>query len=248
MFRLFRLLINAAVLFLVVYLAGQAFLDHVFEKNIGAKVRIGSIRLHVNPTEIEVKRIRISNLKGFKEPYMAILPEVFIRINLPDLFKGKTHIELMRINLEEIRVEYNAAGQVNLNELRKILTQKQAVQTKSNNGSRPTASSALQISSKSSPPPQVRIDRAVLSLGKAVYADTSKKPAYHKEFALNVHEQTLENAVDPLAVTQQIISAILSRAGLNLASAKLDQWGAEMGVQTGELVENAKKSLEEFFK
>ena len=248
MFRLFRLLINAAVLFLIVYLAGQAFLDHVFEKNIGAKVRIGSIRVHLNPAEIEVKRIRISNIKGFKEPYMAMLPEVFIRINLQDLLRGKTHIELMRINLEEIRVEYNAAGQVNLNELRKILSQKQAAQAKSNGGSRPAASSSQQVSSKSSPPPQVKIDRAVLSLGKAVYADTSKKPAYHKEFALNVHEQALENAADPLSVTQQIITAVLSRAGLNLAGAKFDQWSAQMGVQTGEMVENAKKSLQEFFK
>ncbi len=250
MFRLIRFLMNAAFLLLILYIAGQAFLDHVFESNIGAKVRIGSVRLHLNPAEIEVRRIRISNLKGFSEPYLAILPEVFIRVNLPDLLKGRTHIELMRINLEEIRVEYNSAGQVNLNELRKILSQKQAAQAKSGVSRAPQSQSQAQaISSQTAKPvSQVKIDRAVLSLGKAVYADTSKKPAYRKEFALNVREQKLDNAEDPLALTQQIITAILSRAGASLAGAKFDQWGAQVGAQTGELLENAKKSLQDFFK
>ncbi len=247
MFRLIRFFINIAVLLLVVYVAGQSFLDHVLEDSIGAKIRIGSVRLHLNPTEIEVKRIKISNLKGFKEPYMAIIPEIFIRISVPDLLKGKTHIELMRINLEEIRIEYNSAGQLNLNELRKILTEKQAVAVKSTT-SRSSASSEPVSRKQNDAASQGKIDRAVLSLGKAVYADTSKNPVYRKEFTMNVREQVLQNAADPLAVTQQIISVILSRAGLNLAGAKLDQWGAQMGVQTGELVENAKKSLESLFK
>lgn len=247
MFRLIKLLIKAAVVLAVIYLAGQSFLDHMFEKNIGAKVRIGSIRLHVNPTEIEVKRIKIYNLKGFKEPHLAVLPEVFIRISIPDLLKGNTRIQLMRINLEEIRIERNAQNQVNLNELRKILDQKQAAQK----NTAPSASSGAPRTAASSSGPKKSgafiIDRAVFSLGKVIYADSSQKPVYHKEFAMNIREQALNNAADPLSLVQQVISAILSKVSLNLASAKLDQWGAQAGVGAGEMFQNAKKGLENLF-
>lgn len=244
MFRLIRFIINTAVFLLVLCVAGQFFLDRVFEANIGTKVRIGSLRFHLNPTEIEVKRIKIYNLPGFKEPYLAILPEVFFRIKVADFFKGKTHIELMRINLEEIRLEKNSKDELNLNELRKILDKKQTVQTE-----RHDQIAQDRRSSGQKPAGQgLVIDRAVFSLGKAVYSDSSQKPIYRKEFLMNIHDQALSNVTDPLSVVQQLVSAIFSKATLNLASAKLDQWGAQMGSQTGALVENAKKSLQEFFK
>lgn len=245
MFGLVRFLIKIAVLLLLVYLGGRFFLDRAFEGAIGAKVRIGSVRLHLNPAEVEVRRIKIYNLKGFKEPHLAVLPEVFFRVNLPDLFKGKIHIELMRINLEEIRVERNAENQINLNELRKMLDKKQAVQSQEKR-TEPQVGSVSD--SAKQPSSHMVIDRAVFSLGKMVYADSAQKPSYHKDFALNIKEQALNNVTDPLSVVQQLVAAVLSRVSLNLASAKLDQWGAQMGAQTGGLVENAKKSLEEFFK
>lgn len=247
MFGLVRFFIKAAVVLFLLYLAGQFFLDRAFETAIGTKVRIGSVRLHLNPAEIEVRRIKIHNLKGFKEPHLAILPEVFIRINPADFLKGKTHIELMRINLEEIRIERNAENQINLNELRKNLDKKQAVQTKERQAAFSARNTSGPSSSKNSAP-QLVIDRAVFSLGKIVYADTLQKPVYRKEFVMNIKDQTLNNVTDPLSVVQQLVAAVLSRAGASLASAKLDQLGAQMGAQAGTLVENAKKSLEEFFK
>lgn len=246
MFGLIRLAVKLAVILFLLYSGAQFLIDRAFEASIGTKVRIGSIRLHLNPAEIEVRRIKIYNLKGFKEPHLAILPEVFIRINLADLLKGKTHIELMRINLDEIRIEKNADNQINLNELRKNLDKKQAEQTEQRRAE--FNSQSAPASSGKKPADPLIIDRAVFSLGKAVYADTAQKPAYHKEFILNIREQALNNVTDPVSVVQQLITAILNRVGVNLASAKLDQWGAQMGAQTGALVENAKKSLEGLFK
>lgn len=214
---LFRLFIAAVIL----YYAALAAFDHLVEANTGTKVRLGGIRLSLMPAEIELTRVRISNLKGFREPLLAVIPEIFIRVEPAEFFKGRTRISSMRINIQEIVIEKNSENQVNLNELRRILDQKQEAKRGSSSFSFTGTANAAPVSA---PENKLIIDRAEFSLSRIIYVDSAKNPPYRKEFVLNIEHQVLENATDPLSVTEQIIGAVLKFSGMKLASAQFDQF------------------------
>lgn len=239
-----KLAFKLAVLLGILYFGAQAAFDWVLEKNIGAKVRIGGLRADIQRSEILLTRVRITNLKNFREPNLAVIPEIFIRIEPSEFLKGVKHIRDLRINIEQIVVERNGANQVNLNELRKILDRKQHEDTTGERGTLQAAEPARAIYRA---PSDLIIDRAEFSLGRLIYVDSSRTPFYRKEYNINIRNQVLENVTDPLSVTQQIVNAIFRSAGTIFMNANLGDLANDFGGQAGEIFENAKKTLSGFF-
>ena len=246
MFKLLKFFIKLALAALVLYYLALAGFDHLVEANTGTKVRIGGARLSLFPAEVELTRVRILNLKNFREPFLAVIPEIFVGVEPLDFLKGQIHIRNIRIHIQEITIEKNNFNEVNLNELRKILNQKQS--TQQNPPSRPSSFTSTAEASSSRPQQNLTVDRAEFSLSRFVYADTAIHPPFRKEFVLNVEHQVLENVTDPLSLTQQIITAVFKAAGVKMASAQFDQFAANLGVQTGQLWEKAQKTLSDVFK
>ncbi len=245
MFKLIRLLIRLAVLLVILYFVARAGLDWAIEKNTGTQVRIGGLRVSLSPPEIQATRVRIRNLKHFREPYLAVIPEILIQVEPLDFLKGKTHITNLRINIQEMTVEKNGANEVNLNELRKNLEAKQRAQAESGRGTAHAAVSSSGYSRAGSR--NLIVDRAEFSLGKLIYADSARDPVFRKEYPLNISHQVLENVTDPLSVTQQLISAVLKYAGTSILNAQVGEAANQLGAQAGEILGKAKEKLSGFF-
>ncbi len=246
-----KLIFRLAVLACVLYFGAQAAFDWALESNIGTRVRIGGLKMSFSPLQVQLNRVRIVNLKHFRSPFLAVIPEIFIEVEPLDFLKGRTRIRRLRINIQEITAERNEDGEINLNELRKILEQKQRDQQQKQspgtlNAAEPSRSRPGGGSSSGSSRNLI-IDRAEFSLGKLVYVDSASRPFYRREFNLNVQNQVIENPTDPLSVTQQILNSILKYASTSLINANLGKIAGDLGVQGSQILDKAKKTLSEIF-
>jgi hypothetical protein len=238
-----KLAFKIAVIAGILYFGAQAAFDYALEKSIGAKVRIGGLKLNLQRAEVLLTRVRISNLKNFREPYLAVIPEIFIQIEPAAFLKGRKHIKDLRIYIQEITVERNGANEINLNELRKNLERIQAEDTAGEKGTLHAAEPYDSYRANR----ELIIDRAEFSAGKLLYVDSSRTPVFRREYNLNIRNEVMLNITDPASVTEQILDIILRNAGTILMSNNLSDLAADIGAHSGEIFESAKKTLSGLF-
>ena len=140
---------------------------------------------------------------------MLDAPEIYVDYNLPAIFKGKVHLQDMRINVEEFAVIRNEAGELNLDSLKVVEAQKE--------GKKPGEKGKA---------PDVRIDNLELKIGKVIYKDYSGKGVpIEKEYNVNISER-YKNIDNPYSLVALIVVKALARTAIaNLA--KFDLTGLE---------------------
>ncbi|MCD6296498.1 MAG: hypothetical protein J7M30_05030 [Deltaproteobacteria bacterium] len=168
----------------------------------GLELRVSNFRVGLINTLVKIKNLRLYNPKGYKDRIMLDMPEIYIDYDLPAIFKGKIHLEEMRINMNEFVVVNNEKGQLNLDALKVVQAQKQ--------GRKPKAAEKGKV-------PEIQIDTLNLKIGKVIYKDYSKggSPSV-REFNVNLDEQ-YRNITDPHA----LVSIIVVKALMNTTIAGL---------------------------
>jgi hypothetical protein len=133
---------------------------------------------------------------------MLDMPEIYVDYNLPAVFKGKVHLEEMRIDMNEFIVVKNEKGELNLNSLKVVQAQKEA--------EKPETKEKGKV-------PEIQIDNLELKIGKVVYKDYSEggTPSV-KEFNINLKEK-YRNIKNPYA----LVSLIVVKALMNTTIASL---------------------------
>ena len=196
---------------LVIFILG-AFKDVIIkisaEKGVevvtGLKLRIGSFKVGILNSLVGIKNLTLFNPKGFKDKVMLDMPEIYVNYDLPDVMKGKIHLEEMRIDMKEFVVVKNEKGVLNLDSLKVVQSQKE--------GKKPA-----EKGNKEGKAPDIRIDVLVLKIGKVIYKDYSKGGAPSiKEFDIALSEK-YTNIKDPYS----LVSLIVVRAMMNTSIANL---------------------------
>ncbi|MCA9406777.1 MAG: hypothetical protein KC684_09575, partial [Candidatus Omnitrophica bacterium] len=59
----------------------------------GAKLDIGKLKIGLLSGVIDIKNIRLYNPKGFKDPLMVEIPEVYVSYKTTSLLTGKIYIK-----------------------------------------------------------------------------------------------------------------------------------------------------------
>lgn len=241
-------LVIKAVLFLTVLFIGLSIsskfiLAKALEAAIGAPVKISRVHFDLFSSQVGIYGLEIKNPKGFQEPTLASLPELFIQVNLFSFFQNRVHIREIHLNLDEITVEKNPSGAINLTELR-------AVKKPQAQPAGETAPGAPPSPEKKAPtqkvrPPSVQIDRVVLSLGRARYVDRGGVDPVTRTFPLEIKNATLRNITDPAEITQQIVIKTLQRAGLSVLTQNLQQYGIQWDAEAANIPEKLKETLED---
>jgi len=105
------------------------------------------------------------------------MPEIYVDYDLPAIFKGKVHLEEMRLNMNEFVVVKNEKGELNLDALKVVQAQKE--------GKKPEAKAK-----EGGKIPEIQIDTLKLKVGKVVYKDYSGggNPTV-REFKVNLDEE-----------------------------------------------------------
>jgi len=169
-----RLFLLAVVLVVVLALSKDWIIRTVAERRIaaatGMETHIGSLEVGVSPPAIDIANFKLYNSAEFGGLPFVDMPEFHMEYDPVALGAGKLHIKLLRLNLAEVDLVRNAAGQTNLTFL----------QTKMQP---PKSSPAGGINLG-----QVKfagIDTLNLTLGKFRYTDMAH-PANDTEVSLNV--------------------------------------------------------------
>ncbi len=160
----------------------------------GLKLNIRSMNVGVFKSLIGINELQLHNPRGFEDKLMVDLPEIYVDYNLGAIMGGKAHLEEVRLNLKELTVVKNEAGELNLNSLRVVKEAEEVEESeKSDTGKEKTEM------------PDIQIDLLELKIDKVIYKDYSKgTPPKEKVFNVKIDEQ-YENITNPQSFVRLII-------------------------------------------
>jgi len=159
----------------------------------GLKLSTRSFNVGILNGVVSIKGLRLFNPKGFEDPVMIDMPEIYVHYDLPAILTGKLHFQQVRINLKDFIVVKNEKGELNLDSLNVVKAQKEGKKTEAKAGM-----------------PGIQIDKLQLKIGKAMYKDYSGggKPSV-REFNVNLDE-TYTNIRNPYVLVSLIVVRTLS--------------------------------------
>lgn len=240
------LIILAALLYVVFQFFGTSLVGKVLEGALGVKVNISRIHLKIYPTELGIYGLKIHNPEGFREPVLASIPELFIRVEVMDLVRRKAHVNRVILNIDQVSFERGPGGKVNLLELVNRGKKKEA--------ERKEKQTPPPAPSGNKPQPQgevvkTQIDEAIVSLGTVTLTESSSGgEPISKKMNLEIREFTLRNVDGVLSLTEKIVFEVLRKAGLSALGSQFNLAASDLSEQAGQLLNKAQKSLSNIFK
>ncbi len=216
--KLVTILIGILTVLLVSSFAKDMIVKVSVEKGVelvtGLSLKIRGFNVGIINTLVGIKDLRLFNPKGYKDSIMLEMPEIYVDYDLPAVFKGKIHLQEMRIDMKEFTVVKNEKGELNLDSLKVVQAQKE--------GKKPQEKTAKEGGKA----PEIQIDSLELKIGKVVYKDYSRSGAPTvKEFNVNLDEK-YKNITDPYSLVSLIVvktlmnTTIASLAGFDLGGLK----------------------------
>jgi len=209
----------------------HAVVNKTLSAAIGLPVKLERLYVKPFPLELGVYGVELGNPPGFETPRLAAMPELFIRIEPLDFLKGKIHIRQIRFHLEEINVERNAEGKINLQEAgKKVSPGKKTPEP----GPAPAPGPTRTPSGKKAP--ELQIDEVIFSLGSARYVETGKQDGMEKTIQLNIKNMVLQDVTDPFALTQQVLKVILEKMAALAVGIQFDNLRENLQLKAQETV------------
>ena len=115
---LFRLVILVVVLVVVLLLARNAilrvYLEHQIHARTGMDAEMGRFSLGLAEPEVTIQNLRLYNPPDFAGMPFLKIPELHVEYDPAALAEHQLHITLLRLNLGEIDIVKNQAGQTNI--------------------------------------------------------------------------------------------------------------------------------------
>jgi hypothetical protein len=216
-----KLLLGIVAILIVVIvgfnLIGATIFSKVLTDAVGAPVKVGDVRLDLMGSRVSIQDLKIENPEGFTEKNLAVIPEISVAYDLPSLFKGVARLPEVILNFNQVVVEKNQQGQINLMQLAPV---SQATQGKPAPG-QDQPETPKEEQKEAGKAMTVQIDKVDLSVGGAKYVD-SANPSNSKELKINIEHQILKDVTNPRQITQQIVAIILKKVGMAELTSRLD--------------------------
>ena len=213
----------------------QAGIGTVLSKASRVPVKVSGTNMSFMASSLSLRGIRFYNPRNFPEKLMIEIDQVFISLDPWGLFRGQAHLKQVKLNLKEVIVIKNKAGEININAM------------KPERKGKTPAREGKQM--------QVKIDRLNLSIGRVVYKDYSQgSEPQIQVFDINIQNREYRNIDNPSAVVSLITFEALTRtslsrlAGMDLSFFKQD-FSQSLDLVTGsagDVTETAKGILNIF--
>ncbi len=163
---------------------------------VGLDVKIGKFHLGVFKSYVQIKDFKVKNPKGFAEPLMVNIPEVYVDYNLGSILGGNVHLEELRFNMEEFVVVKKADGTVNLDAITAL--------GKKDDAKEDTKADKAKDKPKGKAP-DIEIDNLHLKIGKVKMIDyTGGGEPKIKEYTIGIDEKH-ENIKNTTALVSLIV-------------------------------------------
>ena len=161
----------------------------------GLTLKMDALDVGLLKSTVRIQGMRLYNPKGFPEPVMINMPEIFVDYDLGALLGGNVHLEELRINLESFHVVRAADGKLNLDVFKEIAG---------------TEGKEKSASKRKKPAPKIQVDALSLKVGKVIYTDYTTDPPKVQEFNVNLDERH-ENISNIQVLTGLIVTRTLMK-------------------------------------
>lgn len=177
-------------------LARNTIATYLLEKGVkdllGLKLTVGNIKIGVFHTDIGIDKVKVYNPAGYTEKLIAELKEIYVEYALMDIIKGFVHLPELNINIEQVNVEKNKDGALNLD----------CIKT--------TTAPAPKKEEKAAAEKEFLVNKMVLKIGTLRYIDNSQDPPVKKKIDLN-YSNTFTNLSDPKVIVNSIIQEVIKQ-------------------------------------
>jgi len=159
-------------------------------KVMGTSVKISGLSLNIFTQAVRIKGLQIYNPPGYPKGIMVDLPQIFVDIDLPAIFKKKLHLETASMHLKEIRLVKGKDGKLNVDTLKPV-----------------EKSEKKEIEPKAAEDMPLQIDEVNLEMGRVIFTDYSGSG---KEPVVSVYDINLKKTYRNIQNAQQLVVLILS--------------------------------------
>jgi len=179
-FRLVFLLVVLVVLGLVFKnTIARMVLENRIRNATGLETHIGRVDIPLTSPSATIEDLKLYNTAAFGGGTLLDLPELSLTYDRDALVSSKFHILLLRLNIAELDIVKNAAGQTNITSLDEVKMKLKRLFPKSKNPSHGETDFE-------------GIDVLNLTLGKVRFVDL-KNPAGNHEININVKDEVYNN-------------------------------------------------------
>ena len=232
----FTLFVLVAFFFLSLF--GKQLLSSQLTNLLGLKTSIGRLQVDVRESKLGLYDLRFKNLEGYDEKELARIPEFSITYDLSNLFSGEIRLNEARFAIEQVTLEKNKSGDWNLMEvISRGKPQKEPLRDEEELVSEKKKDSFFSVT----------IDKAVLSVGRGRYVDSSGKDAKIREFNVGIREEVFHNVTEPRALVEQVILKIFKQVGLQALSPDLAPLASVLSSQASKAWEDVRKGFSQLF-
>jgi uncharacterized protein involved in outer membrane biogenesis len=110
--------IGVAVLYLARNPLAGLFVRSGLTDLTGLRSETGQVDLALLRSELSVHDVSLGNPAGFDEPVFVAMPEIFVAYHPLSVFSGNVHLERLRVVIDRVVIEKNAAGETNVGRLK----------------------------------------------------------------------------------------------------------------------------------
>lgn len=171
---------------------------------LGVEMEIADIDVRfLRATDIRIDGLTVYNPQGFEGEALAKIPKIYVDYEFQPLFQNRMHCTQVELNIEEIAIVKNQAGEVNLNRLK-----------------------AIAESGEPAPAPQapgkeyeVKIDRMVVTFDHVKFKDFSARSGAPEERIIPIglnREEFLD-----LSNTEEIVRVVVLKTVVSAGLANL---------------------------
>ncbi len=229
---LLKFFMNIFIVLLIVVFARNILAKFIVERGVkaltGLDLRIEDVDIGISDSTLSVKNLTLFNPRGFEDPLMLQIPEIFFHYDLQSFLKRKTHLYELRLSLKEFLVVKNKNGALNLDALKALKVSSEEKEKK------------VEPEPQKKAPGSFAIDELNFKIGKVVYKDYSKEPAGIREFNIN-SEEHFSGVTDPRALVRLIVVRALAKTtiadltSLNLKDLQESLTGSVWSISEGVL-------------
>ena len=167
----------------------------------GFPLQIGAVQVGLWSGQLDVHDLKLMNPPEFADSRFVDLPLFHVQYDLGSLLRLAPHVKEVVININEVVIVKNAAGQSNANTIQDKLA--------------PAGSSPTQPAANSAESPKkisYQVDRMQVHIGTVLMKDYSKGQPTERKITLN-RDVTFENISESTSVSAMVMKVVFGQLG-----------------------------------
>lgn len=216
--KLLKWLLVVVVVLLVVAVLARNFLVRSAiqigaHQATGFPLAVGSVDIGLFNGKLEVRNVKLSNPREFEDSRFVDLPRLYVDYKLGSMLRRSPHIVEMDIQLTELVLVKNAAGEYNATKLKNVAT---------------ASSGSSQPAPQDEKPMPYRVDKLHMKVGTVIVRDFSRGTGAEKKYVLNLDE-TFTDLTESTNISKLVLATVLKKVGIPDLSGFTDQLGKDVG-------------------